>query len=87
MASKPVLHHGTIGGVSRAKGVDMTRERDLSREIACHLDLAREHLQREGLSAPEARARALHDFGDIDDVIERVRAEWSHRWRRWSVRG
>jgi hypothetical protein len=56
------------------------RELDLSREIECHLAFACDQLQRAGLSPGEARRRALGEFGDIDQVKERVRKIWRGRW-------
>jgi putative ABC transport system permease protein len=42
--------------------------RDVDDELQFHIDMRAEALERQGLSADEARARALRQFGDLDDA-------------------
>src|SRR5215471_13641051 len=50
------------------------RDRDLDDEIAHHLDLEVDRLERAGLSLAAARRRALQRFGNLPDVVESTRA-------------
>jgi predicted permease len=50
------------------------RDRDLETEIAHHLDLEADRLQRAGLTPSDARRRALERFGDRSNVVESTRA-------------
>lgn len=61
---------------------------DVDEEIAFHLDMRTQELMREGLGSEEARAKALREFGDVEearrslesadeaDERRRGRAEW-----------
>ena len=43
-------------------------EREVNEELACHLELAREELERSGCTAAEAARRARERFGDLDHI-------------------
>ena len=47
--------------------------RDVDEELQFHIDARTDALVREGRSRDEARARALREFGDIDDAREYLR--------------
>lgn len=60
-------------------------ERDLDRELRCHVDRRVEDLRRAGVSEAEARRRAALEFGGIVQVREEVRDTWIWRWLdNWS---
>jgi len=44
-------------------------ERDVTEELHAHIALRAEQLEREGHSHAEAHARALREFGDLDDAV------------------
>src|SRR5262245_60762368 len=50
------------------------RDRDLDAEIAHHLDLEVDRLERAGLSPGDARRQALQRFGHLADIVESTRA-------------
>ncbi len=50
-----------------------TLEQDLDDEIAAHIELQSEDLQRQGMSAEEARYAALKKFGGVDQIKETYR--------------
>ena len=47
---------------------------DVDEEICFHLDMRTEALMREGLSEPEARERALREFGDVGELRDALGA-------------
>ena len=47
---------------------------DVDRELRAHLDTRTEALVREGLDPAEARARALREFGDLEDARRYMRS-------------
>ena len=58
---------------------------DIEAELQFHLDARTDALIRDGLTRDEARARALHEFGDIEDArvyIRRVDTEIEQQRRR-----
>src|SRR5689334_22894091 len=44
-------------------------QRDVTEELQAHIALRAEQLEREGHSHAEAEARALREFGDLDDAV------------------
>src|SRR4029453_16326361 len=59
--------------------------RDVDAELQFHIDARTDALVREGLTRDDARARALREFGDIDDAkeyIRRVDTDIEHQRRR-----
>lgn len=61
---------------------------EVDEEIAFHLDMRTEALVREGLSEPEARHRALSEFGDVGELREALgahdaRNQSRRRMREW----
>src|SRR5271154_4304005 len=54
-------------------------EREMQREIATHVAMEQEHLERSGLSPDEARRRAMVAFGGIERHKEAVRDEHGTR--------
>jgi predicted permease len=68
-------------------------EAALNEELDSYVDLAAARYERDGLSRPDARRRALVDAGGIEQVKERVRDAWTGNlvalvWRdiRYSIR-
>lgn len=57
-----------------------SREDDLEREIAFHLELEAEELQENGLSPQEARYAARRAFGNTTYIKEEVRGMWGWNW-------
>jgi predicted permease len=57
----------------RALFLKRNLEQELDEEIRSHLEMQSEDLQRQGMSAAEARYAALRKFGGIDQVKERYR--------------
>lgn len=57
-------------------------EADLERELRYHVERRTEDYEREGLSAGEARRRALAEVGGVERVREEVRDVWLARWAR-----
>src|ERR671925_7469 len=55
-------------------------ERELDREMAAHLALLEEELQRRGLTAGEARAAARRSFGRLDRIRDTHREVRSLMW-------
>jgi putative ABC transport system permease protein len=55
-------------------------DRDLKREIASHLDLLEQELQRQGMPADRARQEARRRFGGVDSAVESHRDERSVVW-------
>ncbi|MGH9161581.1 MAG: permease prefix domain 1-containing protein [Vicinamibacteraceae bacterium] len=71
-----------------------SKERELRDELAFHIELETEKNMRDGLSAEEARRRALVAFGGVEAWSESVRDERSFRWLddvvsdgRYAIRG
>lgn len=59
--------------------------RDIDTELQFHIDARTDALVREGATRDEARARALHEFGDMEDArdyIRRVDTDIEHQRRR-----
>jgi predicted permease len=50
-----------------------TIKRDVDEELQFHIDTRTDTLVREGLTRDDARTRALHEFGDIDDARDYIR--------------
>ena len=48
-------------------------DRDLDDELQAHLEMAEEENRRRGMSAEEARRKAMRDFGGVTQVRETVR--------------
>src|SRR5687767_11190037 len=59
-----------------------TVERELDEELAFHLEMETEKLRRTGLSAAEARRRAVLGFGGVERHKEEVR---DARWLGWAT--
>ena len=59
--------------------------RDVDEELQFHIDARTDELVRQGFTRDEARKRALHEFGDIEDAreyIRRVDTDIEHQRRR-----
>ena len=54
---------------------------DIDSELAFHLDMRTEQLRRQGMSAEEARAEALRQFGDVEEAARYCRDMDYHRQR------
>ena len=59
--------------------------RELDEELAYHIDCRTEHFLRSGLTAREARARALRELGGDIRVREQVRDTWAMGWLDTSI--
>jgi predicted permease len=62
-----------------------TIRRDVDAELQFHIDARTDALVRDGVTRDEARARALHEFGDLEEArayIRRVDAEIEQQRRR-----
>jgi predicted permease len=62
-----------------------TIRQDVDAELQFHVDARTDALVRDGLTRDEARSRALHEFGDLDDArdyIRRVDTEIEQQLRR-----
>jgi predicted permease len=57
-------------------------ESDLDRELQYHLDRRIRELESSGLSAGEARRRAVLELGGVAQIREEVRDVWLARWLR-----
>ncbi len=55
-------------------------ERELTREVASHLALIQDELERRGMSPEDARAAARRKFGGVEQAKERHRDERSFVW-------
>jgi predicted permease len=55
-------------------------ERDLEEEMQAHRAMKEERLQREGMSAEEARATAARSFGNMTLALEDSRSIWNFAW-------
>src|SRR5262245_50481014 len=56
------------------------RELDLDKELRFHVDTRTDELVGDGLDHPEARRRALAEFGCLEPARENTRSVWSIRW-------
>ena len=78
-----------MSGYRRLFRLRFTRavEREVDDEFAFHLAMRAQELQARGLSAQDARAETLRQFGDIDDARDVCRAEDIRRMReyRWTL--
>lgn len=54
--------------------------RDLAAEMQAHLDEKTDELMAEGMRPAEARAHALHNFGNRTRLQERCREKWAFAW-------
>src|ERR1043165_2025048 len=78
------------GHFSRARNRHMTwigrlfgrnaLERDLDKEVRCHIEAATEALMRGGVARSEARRRALIQFGGVERTKEDTRDSRGTRW-------
>lgn len=67
-----------LAGELRSSLRPVRTERELDEEVGFHVDMETERLMREGLSAREARRRALVAFGGVERYQQRVReARWT----------
>ena len=87
---RPEKRHGIRPGIARLFRLAI-REPERARadaddEIALHLALRIQQLQREGLSAAEARAEAERRFGDLDEATQLLHGTSTHREKRMRVR-
>jgi predicted permease len=57
-----------------------THDRELEEEIALHVELRADELQRDGMARGDAMARARREFGSALRVKEETRAAWEFRW-------
>ncbi len=55
-------------------------EREMAREMACHLALLQEELERRGLAPEDARRAAWREYGGVDQARELHRDERSFVW-------
>ena len=55
-------------------------EDDLSEELAAHVALKQQHLEAEGLSAPEASRQARLSLGNPTMWKESTREQWTFTW-------
>src|SRR3569833_3439351 len=53
--------------------MDMSIQRDVDAELRFHFDARIEALVAQGLTAPDARARALAEFGDVEQTRSSLR--------------
>src|SRR3569833_4189684 len=53
--------------------MDMSIQRDVDAELRFHFDARIEELVAQGLTAPDARARALAEFGDVEQTRDSLR--------------
>ena len=60
--------------------------REVNEELQLHIQMRTEALVREGVSAADARARALSEFGDIDDASQYCEKVDTHTERRRRVK-
>jgi hypothetical protein len=63
-----------------ARRTHASRDAELEREIAAHLELEVEAFRHEGLSVDEARHAAHRVFGNAASAKEDTRAVWTHLW-------
>jgi hypothetical protein len=59
--------------ISLIRRTPSTIRRDVDAELQFHIDARTDALVRDGFSRDEARARALHEFGDIEDARQYIR--------------
>jgi putative ABC transport system permease protein len=55
-------------------------DRELAREIRFHVDARSEELERAGVPAAAARARAAREFGSVARAAEGAREAWQFQW-------
>jgi predicted permease len=55
-------------------------DRELDEEIALHLEMRADELEREGIAREDALARARREFGSRLRVKEETRSAWQFRW-------
>lgn len=69
-----------LARLRRARHTKGSREAELERELAAHLDLERQAFRDEGLSVEEAHHAAYRLFGNVTLAKEDTRAVWTHLW-------
>ena len=55
-------------------------DRQLDEELQFHVESRVDELAQQGYLRPEARARAVAEFGSRTRVAEEIRAAWQFRW-------